>query len=162
MIRAARSRHRVMVVGLALVVPVLTVAGLMLRQSIPVTDGTFPRGAASGGESYEMLGEQTVGEELPIRVSWLREPGSRERRAVALTLEGPLERPDLLVYWDDGPGDGSALSEAAWLLGRVGGRREVVWKVPEPVTAGRLVFYSTAWKAVVGSVSPPATWTGVP
>lgn len=161
MIRAARSRHRVMVVALALVVPVLFAAGLMLRQPIPVTEVTSPRGAASGGESYEVLGEQTVGEELPVRVSWLRELGSGARRAVGLTLEGPLKRPDLLLYWDDGAGDGTTLSEAARLLGRIGGRQEVVWQVPEP-HSGSLVFYSTAWKEVVGSLSPPAGWSDAP
>lgn len=148
-----------MVVALALVVPVLFVTGLMLRQPIPVTEATPSRGATSGGEGLEVLGAQTVGEELPIRVTWLRASGSDGRRAVGLALEGPLERPDLLVYWDDGSGEGSALSEAARLLGRVGGRHEVVWEVPGSGTGGRLVFYSTAWKEVAGSVLPPAGWS---
>ena len=160
--RAARSRHRVMIVALALVVPVLFVAGLMLRQSIPIAEAAPSRGRASDSEGLEVLGEQTVGEELPIRVSWLRAAGPGARRAVGLALEGPLKRPDLLVYWDDDSGDGSALSEAARLLGRVGGRREVVWEVPQPGDGGRLVFYSTAWKAVAGSVSPPPGWSDAP
>ena len=76
-------------------------------------------------------------------------------------MEGPLKRPDLLLYWDDGSGDGTAPSEAARLLGRVGGRQEVVWQVPEPASGG-LMFYSTAWKEVVGSLSPPAGWSDAP
>jgi hypothetical protein len=150
-----------MVAALALVVPVLFAAGLMLRQPIPVMEVSSARGAASGGERYEVLGEQRVGEELPIRVRWLRESGSGARRAVGLTLEGALKRPDLLLYWDDGSSDGAVLSEAARLLGRVGGRQEVVWQVPEP-DSGALVFYSTAWKEVVGSLSPPAGWNDAP
>jgi hypothetical protein len=132
----------------------------MLRQSIPVTEAAASRAAASGGEGFELLGQQAVGDPLPIRVGWLRDPGPPARRAVRLSLEGPLKRPDLLVYWDAASGDGGTLSESARLLGRVGGRHEVVWEVPEAV--GRLAFYSTAWREVAGSVTPPAAWSDAP
>jgi hypothetical protein len=151
-----------MVVALALVVPALLVAGLALRQSIPVGDVASSRGAAGGGRGFEVLDEQPVGAELPIGVSWLRESGPGARRAVRLVLEGPLKRPDLLVYWDDDSGDAGAVSQAARLLGRVGGRQEVLWEVTERGPGGRLVFYSTAWKEVTGSVSPPAGWSDAP
>ena len=135
MIRAARSRHRIMIVALALVVPPLFIAGLMLRQPIPVTEA---------GPSTRLSEGQTI-DELPIRVSW---PG---RRTVRLTLDGPLLQPDLLAYWGEEPLD------AARLLGPVGGGHAVEWQLPP--TDGKLLIYSTAWKRVVGSASPPTGWS---
>jgi hypothetical protein len=148
-----------MVVALALIVPPLFIAGLTLRQPIPRTAAAVPQGAASAAEGFELLGEELVGEELPIRVRWLRAAGPGERRAVGLTLEEPLKLPDLLVYWEDAPGAEGELSDAARLLGRVGGRLEVWWEVPGAGADGRLVFFSTAWQQVAGSVAPPAGWS---
>jgi hypothetical protein len=152
-----------MILALAGIVPVLVVAGLALRQSIPLTEDVTPsRSASSRGESFETLGEQAVGQALPIRVSWMRATRPPARYAVAIAVEAPLERPDLLVYWDEDPVDGDSPSEDARLLGRVGGRREAWWEVSEPGRGGRLVFYSTAWNEIAGSISPPEGWTDAP
>ena len=156
MIRSARKRHRAMIVTLAVVAPLLFLAGLSVRQSVPAVQDPTVRKDASGRGDLESLREEAAPGELPIRVAWLRETGTG--RMVGLELTGPLKRPDLLVYWDDLPAADGALSDEARLLGRAGDRLHVVWEVPTPDASGRLVFYSTAWNEVVGSLSPPTEW----
>ena len=162
MIRSLRARHRSMIVTLAVITPVLFVAGLTVRQSFPPMEHSQVQGAASGHRDLEVIREDAVPGELPIRVSWLVASGAGARRAVGFELVGPVKLPDLLVYWDDLPGDEGDLSEGARLLGRIGGRRHVIWEVPVPSDTGRLVFYSTAWKEVTGAVAPPAEWSASP
>lgn len=159
--RSLRRRHRTMIVALAVVAPALFVAGLSVRQSIPHTAGSPVRHATSDS-LLVAVGEETVSDELPIRVRWLRTRGAAARHAVGLELLGPLKQPDLLVYWDEGADAGSEPSDTARLLGRVGERLEVVWEVPDPDSTGRLVFYSTAWKELSGSVEPPSGWGVTP
>ena len=160
--RSLRKRHRAMFVTLAVVTPLLFVAGLAVRQSVPAVQDPRVQRAQAGHGDLELLGEDTAPDGLPIRVSWLRAAGAGRRREVGLELVGPVKRPDLLVYWDDHPGDGGELSEEARLLGRIGERLQVNWEVPTPSSAGRLVFYSPAWRKSLGSLAPPAEWSATP
>jgi hypothetical protein len=160
--RSLRKRHRAMFITLAVIVPLLFLAGLGVRQSIPaVQDPTVPP-AARGRGDLEVLREDAAPGELPIRVAWLRAPGAGTQRMVGLELDGPVKQPDLLVYWDEHQGGGSDPSEEARLLGRVGDRLQIVWNVPQPSSSGRLVFYSAAWKESAGSMTPPPEWSALP
>jgi hypothetical protein len=159
MIRPLRVRHRTMMIALAVIVPALFVAGLTARQAVPrIVESPVGQQAASY-ESFEVVGrDERAWGELPIRTIWLRGPSAAAPRAVSLEVDGPLKRPDLLVYWDDRSSDAGELSDGARLLGRLGGRRHVTWDVPAPSGSGRLVLYSTAWKQVVASAVPPPDW----
>lgn len=153
MIRPLRARHRALTIALAVVVPALFAAGLSVRQRVPRSADSPIGQFASSHEGFEEVArDERAWGELPIRTIWLRGPGAAAPRAVSLELAGALERPDLLVYWDDGPA-ADELSEGARLLGRLGGGRRITLDVPS--APGRLLLYSTAWKEVVATAAAP-------
>jgi len=162
MIRPLRVRHRSMIVALAVLAPVLFVAGLLARQTVPAMSDSVVDTQTPGHERLEVVGmaAPSLGE-LPIRTLWLKASDDTTRRAVTLELTGPTRHPDLLVYWTAEPGDG-ALSDEALLLGRLGDRRSVTWDIPDSGSSGRLVLYSSAWDEVVASVEPPQDWRAQP
>jgi len=155
MIRPLRGLHRSVITVLAVLTPLVFVLGLLARQSIPHVE--VPPTSAPGIDlrGLELIREDAAPDDLPIRVRWLGSADAAGTRAVQLELTGAVKLPDLLVYWEYAPGADGTLSDRARLLGRVGGRRQVTWAVPEPAGSGWLVFYSGAWKVVAGTATPP-------
>jgi len=163
MIRTLRVRHRTMIVALAVIAPVLFVAGLIARQAVPVMPDSAVAAGLPEDDVFEVVGrDDAAWGELPVRTIWLRASGDDMRRAVTLELTGPIKRPDLLVYWDDSANDGGVLSDQAHLLGRIGGRRSVTWHVPVRSESGRLLLYSSGWREIVASAIPPQAWRVLP
>jgi hypothetical protein len=159
MIRPLRVRHRRIIAVLAVVTPLLFVAGLLARRPIPATIDLAIGTTVEDHPGHEVLSrDDDAWGGLPILTEWLRAPGDPAGDpAVSLELTGPLKQPDLLLYWDASPREGG-LSDEARLLGPVGGRRRDAWDVPASDRPGRLVLYSLAHGEVVATAAPPDGW----
>ena len=157
MIRPLRSRHRAIIAVLAVVVPLVFVLGLLARQPIPAVNETTTavRPTLPAG-----LVEVSVSDDawagLPVRTTWLEDGGVPPRRAVKLELLEELGRPDLLVYWSEGPAPGDALPGDALLLGAIADGQARAWTLPGAAGGdGRLILYSLARHEVVGVAEAP-------
>jgi hypothetical protein len=124
MIRPLRRAHRAVVTTLAVLLPVLVVAGLAARREVPASM-----------ESMRLSPRPATREE--------------ETPGVIVRWEKRLERlpaPDVLVYWSREPVAGSELPRDAVLLGRF-----VPGVLPRPASrsAGYLILYSLARREVL-------------
>lgn len=155
MIRPLRIRHRRTIVALSGLVPLLFVAGLLVRGPIPrmeiVPGGTPARppvGAVVTARSDDSWAE------LAIRTTWYREEAT-SRRWVRLEILDELKRPDLLVYWSASR-SGATLPDDAVLLGGIADGGTGSWPLPTgKETGGVLLLYSLADAEVVGSADVP-------
>lgn len=167
MIRPLRARHRRVVTVLAVLVPVVFVAGLLARQPVPAEDD-LPRSVRPATpERWTAIEIDDVAwGDLALRTIWLAGPepvaeGPRQRGVKLRFLEDP-RIPDLLVYWAP-TAEGRALSLEAHLLGAIGDRQERSWRLPPGAAGGGvLVLYSLARQEVVGTARVPAVRGGGP
>lgn len=158
MIRPLRSRHRTMMVGLAIVVPILFVAGLSVRQATPVMD--LPHPGARPTEPATPLGTQ-AGNLLDggvVSVRWFAQ-GSTTRLRIELAEAASL--PEVLVYWTLDRTEGlDVLPHGSRLIGSLHGNMTGLLDLPVEVSSdspGRLVFYILSRASVLGSLElrPP-------
>ena len=152
MIRPLRRRHRVIVSGLAVGLPLAFLAGVAARKPVPVT-ATLPAALAIPAHEFGRVvwTKLDLWPGQRISTSLRRDPAG----SVAVDLMSrDLVKPDVLVYWAAGqaaPVEG--LPEAAQLLG-------ALWNgVPLPIPAeargeaGRFMLYSLADREVVAASS---------
>ena len=160
MIRPLRARHRRMMTVLAVVVPVVFVAGLLARQPVPAVDelpGTV-RPAVPEGFTEAAVDDAAWGG-LALRTTWMVGPATAEggppARGVTLTFLVDPRLPDLLVYWA-AESEGASLALDAHLLGTIGDLQERSWVLPGDASdGGVLVLYSLARQEVVATAAVP-------
>lgn len=147
-----------MLTVLAIVVPVVFIAGLTARKSPPVVD-KVPTPLLDDLPKYRELVHAvegvTIGDvEYTMRFYGI--PSDPTRMALELEPAGQagVNAPDVLVYWQEGPVDQDSESrEGRYLLGRLAGRQARRFALPEPVATagGQLLFYSLARQEYVGT-----------
>jgi hypothetical protein len=147
-----RALHRRLALTLALVVPVLAIAGLLLRP------GQLPADAQAAvlmdGSALPQLlaeAERPFGE-LPIRLS-LR-AGDGDQRQVELEIDRDLELPNLLIYWIPEAG---SFPEGSIYLGAVWGPGTRRYTIDRELLdrGGDLLLYSLTHQTRVAAAAVP-------
>lgn len=147
-----RARHRTITTALAVIVPVVFVAGLAARPGkidtveplpalhAPLTDYTIVRA------EYEAV--NIAGGAVDVR--FLQGPGDPLRFAVEFMPTSAPRAPDLHVYWTPQTEPADELPEVAILVGTLAGIQPRRFVLPEIAgrTRGRIVFYSLAHRSL--------------
>lgn len=146
MIRPLRQRHRITILVLAVVLPVLFAAGLVSRDA-HILAGTLAPELSTRGDGFELVREE---QGLWTTLQVTTRLGRRgETWVCELEPRHPLQQPDLLVYWCPGPVTGE-LTGDSFLLGGLGdGRRRFELPAEFGRLAGHLTLYSLGHGEVV-------------
>ena len=152
MIRRLRARHRVMIVLLTPLLPVILLVALAGRSPVPQTG--FPRELMNQVDpSLVPVGaEWTLLESPRIQARFLARQGDSTPSAIALDPVQQPTLPDLLLYWAESAGDSTTLPADALLLGPLEARRPL--KLPAS-NRGYLILYSLAHRERVGFAELP-------
>jgi hypothetical protein len=147
MIRSHRNAHRAVFAVLAVAIPVLLLAGIELRPTVPPVSEDEDLFIDAG------FAPAQVGEEIEVGIDGLRFAlaGLDDARAVSIRPLEVIAKPDLLVYWTaraagDGAGDDLAdRLDDATLVGSLSGRSRRVLRLPEGADGGSLLVYSLGY-----------------
>lgn len=141
---------------LAVVVPLLFVAGLLVREPAPEPNASVPGSAVQSPEDYpvEIRGATAFAEEPGIMYRIVATEASENQYAVELSSLDPLRLPALLVYWmpdpasqAEGPPDESVLLGSWAVTGRG------VFDLPDSdhASSGALMLYSLSQQRVLAT-----------
>jgi hypothetical protein len=157
MIRRLRARHRVMIVLLTPILPVILLIALVGRSPVPPTG--LPRELMDQGDpSLVPVGsEWTLLQSPKIRARFLAQQGDSTPSAVLLNQIQQPTPPDLLLYWAETAGDSTTLPADALLLGPLEAGKQL--KLPA-ANRGYLILYSLAHRERVGFAKLPLIRTG--
>ncbi len=152
MIQSLREKHRVTMIGLALLLPVIFVSGLLVRQTIPVS-ARLPvaRPEDAPGQFVVIRDEAALWKDQAIRTRLLKPASDATKVLLELTpLRDPGE-PDVLVYWSEQKPETDRVAERALLLGSLNGAQPARFVLPEQATTGNgyLMLYSLAHRRVI-------------
>jgi hypothetical protein len=164
MTRSHRIAHRWISVALALLIPVLLLAGIGLRPTVPPvsTDETLFRvdGFAVDTDQNEV---EIAGEGLRFGLTRLE-----DGRSVVIRPLEIIAKPDLLVYWSErapSPNEdqGARIADAA-LVGSLSGRSSRVLTLPQGSSGraggGYLLVYSLGHGQLLADLSLPIAGPG--
>jgi hypothetical protein len=145
MIRPLRQRHRLMLLGLSVALPLLFGAGLLARKAPAVMEALPATGRVPEAGAYPLVVAEREADSLAVQIR-LRADGRPARRlALELMPRQYLKEPDLLVYWH--PGTASDVSPSGgYLLGAMDGARARIFALPDTArhTNGTVIFYTLA------------------
>ena len=147
MIRRLRARHRVMIVLLTPILPVILLIALVGRSPVPPTG--LPRELMDQGDpSLVPVGsEWTLLKSPRIQARFLARQGDSTPSAIALDHVEQPTPPDLLLYWAETAGDSTTLPADALLLGPLEAGKQL--RLPAS-NRGYLILYSLAHRERVG------------
>ena len=156
MILSLRKRHRCMVTGLGIFLPIAFVTGIAARKPVPAMN-SLPPGlvpAAVGYESQEWQRTDLFAKST-IQVTLLRDRAKMGRFAVELSVTRDFVKPDLLVYWAArGSGVTDTLPDNAILLGVLSPTVALPLPANTAPAGGVLVLYSLADQQVIEMSKP--------
>jgi len=147
MIRRLRARHRVMMVLLTPILPVVLLVALVGRSPVPPTG--LPRELADPRDPtlVPVGSEWTLLQSPRIQARFLARQGDSTPSAVTLDQIQQPTPPDLLIYWAETAGDSTTLPADAVLLGPLEAGKQL--KLPAS-NRGYLILYSLAHRERVG------------
>lgn len=157
MISPLRRRHRRVMLGLALLLPLAFAAALASRPAQPIEDAMAEVLAeretiAAFAPGFERA---RLSDELPIAIA----VGDTASGALAARIDSrdTASVPDALVYWSAAPSRGPELPARSYLLGAVPENDVRVLALPEVARAGggRVLVWSAGWQRVVGELELP-------
>ncbi|MEO1123748.1 MAG: hypothetical protein AAFX95_06670 [Cyanobacteria bacterium J06639_16] len=165
MILEERRVHFYAFSGLAVVLPIVFITGLVLRPnydavSNEATTDLFAQAGFATGDAGEAIASDT----LSLKGITLTAESTRSSEgAVILTLQ-PQRDPevaDLLVYWMAGEGEPETIDADVVLLGQLAGTARRQFELPAGIQgqAGQLVFYSQGQQQVIGTAPLSAEMT---
>ena len=157
--RKLRNRHRVMWTGLAVIVPLLFIAGLAVRPSTPLND-ELPSVRPSATE-FPVLVASAGAHSGYAEFAWelRRSDTDPSRQAIALEPWAPSISPgaDALLYWSrNNPDNGAWPAGETYLLGALAGPQKRLFELPPAAAGGNgyLVIYSMTANRVLGPSLP--------
>ena len=154
MIRPLRTRHRVMVTVLAVTLPVLFVAGLLVRKP-PAEMEAIPEALQPSSATYSTLLSETpdLWGELAIVTRLHADGDPASRLAVELHPEAYIKTPDVLVYWHTEATAEDVVPDGAYLLGALAGAQARRFALPDTALAtdGHLILYSLAHQQTIAT-----------
>ena len=175
MILSLRRRHRVMMLSLALILPIAFVAGLVVRQPIPITKDLPISSTLLSSEDWQLCFEKDdlwstsrrpslsrsslPMPSLPITTRLYTNRQSSTQLAMELQPRDDLKTPDILVYCHSAFSSGAGqLPERAQLLGTLAGAEKRWFILPaaasEQETA--IILYSLAQQKIIAETKLPA------
>lgn len=158
MIRSLRRRHRVMTTAIAIILPLLFMAGIAARKAIPRME--IPPALAPAEEKFSELifRKSNFWPELDIAARVFADSIPPSRLAVELHPQRYLKIPDILVYWSETPASaGDKMPESAYLIGTLAGTEQRRFPLPPAAldSDGTLILYSLAQQKVIGIAALP-------
>ena len=156
MILRLRQSHRIVVFALGVVLPMALIAGVALREQVPVVDPLPVALVAPQKFTIQVWQRGDLFGKEPVNVCWLSDGNAEGVRALNFSTGKNFVKPDLLVYWTtNAPGD--LLPGNAILLGGFGA---AALRIPAGIMGwqGVLVLYSLA-DGVMVDVSQPVRLT---
>lgn len=164
MIRSRRKAHRVAFCLLAVGLPALLIAALLVRPQWPASRtplasaAGYGAAAAASGRRFEARVGKLVFDLAPVRGA------KRGYLALDVTPRGLLLAPDVLVYWTPAIGDAAkgGLAADTLLVGSLAGRatRRLVLPVRVRQVRGSLQLYSLAHGRVLAAIALKPQWLG--
>ena len=151
MIAPHRSRHRVVFILLALLLPAGFVMALAARPELP-TSTEIPLAADERVETGVLVDESDALLDGALVLRVFRGEARRSLPILELEPAGELTLPDALIYWTAGTAT-DALPEDARLVGTIGGLRARRLRLPVEVRDGpsAIVLYSLAHDGILAS-----------
>ncbi|NEP61712.1 MAG: hypothetical protein F6K31_32965 [Symploca sp. SIO2G7] len=162
MISSRRKAHFYTVAILSGVLPLVFLAGLLWRPSIPTVDETTDKlFAAANFSSQEDANRVIASEILSVNnIEVLAETSKSAGGAIFLELEPTeaLQFSNILVYWSAGESASDTVDKKAILLGQLSGssRRQFPVSSAMQDKPGYLLFYSRSQDQAIGSTSLPS------
>lgn len=162
MIHPLRRRHLWMTTAIAIILPVVFVAGLAVRKPIPATENAPSALMAPPAVSFSHLlfEKSDLWADLKITTRVYADQQPAERLAVELHPQDYLKIPDLLVYWHPQPSiQTDKLPDDAYLLGALAGTQKRRFILPEPAMTqdGSLILYSLAHQKIIAATTLPTS-----
>ena len=146
MIRPLRQRHRHMIVGLGVFLPLAFAAGIVARKPVPGMT-SLPKELAVSLREFAVTEWERADlfTKTPIQVRLLRERTGVGRFAVGFSAPKNFAKPDLIVYWVAGISNlTETVPDTARLLGAFHSSSPLPLPVEAVASSGMLVFYSLA------------------
>ena len=170
MILSRRETHFYAAIALACVLPLVFLAGLIWRPSIPtVVDDLAPEGGQAIDELFTAAnfvsvdpGDVLASETLAVTGnSLLAETVKGADNGLSLILQPaePFSFSNVLVYWTPGDNAPEAVNDSAVLLGQLSGASRRQFAIPTSIQGqpGHLLFYSRGQETAIASVPIPLT-----
>jgi hypothetical protein len=165
MIQALRRRHRRIITGLAVVLPLAFSAGLVMRRPQPVMPA-IPSPLLPSAPAFTkiLLEKNDLWRGLEIRTRVYVDHDPPRRVLVELQPQNEIVSPDLLVYWHEGESSSeNHPPENSYLLGALAGKRPGRFVLPEAALLrdGQLILYSLGHQQILAA-TPLPTFTLLP
>jgi hypothetical protein len=151
MIRPLRQRHRRIVVGFGILLPIAFATGIVARKPVPVV-ASLPAALIQPSSAFAAAewGRSDLFARTHFKVQLRRENAGSRRLAVEFFAGSNFVKPDLIVYWI--AGDASitdSVPDSAQLLG--GFVQAEALPLPEDAATrgGRLMLYSLADQEII-------------
>lgn len=170
MILSRRETHFYTALALAGILPIVFLAGLIWRPSIPtVADDLAPDGGQAIDELFtaanfapEDAAKSLASETLEVNGNLILAEtvgGSGGDVALLLNPTAPLAFSNVLVYWTPGDTAPETVDDTAILLGQLSGASRRQFTVPPAAQgqSGHLLFYSRGQDVAIAAVPLPQT-----
>ena len=164
MIQSLRHRHRLTIMMLTVLLPLIFVCGLLARKAAPVS-ARLPviRLDQSPGQFVVIRDEPALWKDQSIKTRLLKPGNDATKVLLELTpLRDPGE-PDVLVYVSEEKPADDRVADRALLLGSLNGAHPVRFVMPDKFAAStiHLILYSLAHHKVIATaeLSPLPTRT---
>ncbi|PZD73608.1 hypothetical protein C1752_01913 [Acaryochloris thomasi RCC1774] len=156
MILARRQAHFYAAIALACALPVVFLAGLLLRPAIPTVDESVDElfAIANFPNKTEAIDSAILSaENVRIRAEIINDS---ESKFLDLQPVDNLQSADVLVYWQAGEAparDAQTVDSSAVLLGQLSGNRRRRFRLPTEIQGqqGHLLLYSRGQKTLVAT-----------
>jgi hypothetical protein len=148
--------------GITIVLPIVFVAGLVVRKPIPATENIPAASMAPSSVAFtHLLFEKTdLWPDLKITTRVYADQQPAEHLAVELHPQDYLKTPDMLIYWHLQPSIQTyKLPDDAYLLGALVGTQKLRSILPEPAITidGSLMLYSLAHQKIIAAITLPTS-----
>lgn len=156
MILARRKVHFYAAIALACTLPIVFLAALLMRPSIPTVDESVDElfAIANYPNTTEVIDSATLSaEDVKIRSEITR---ASQTTFLDLQPVDPLQYADVLVYWqasEPPAGEAQTVGDSAVLLGRLSESRRRRFRLPTEIQGqqGHLILYSRGQKTLIAT-----------
>lgn len=151
MTRSHRSRHRIFIIVLTMVVPVGFVAGILGRKAIPENPTPLALNEIPNSISSATVIFESIWSNHTISTQVFTVQDSSTKYFLQLEPENYLQYPELLLYWHQKESDSNIIFLDAYLLGRLENSGKSIFSLPPECAEsdGYLTIYSPARQAIV-------------
>lgn len=158
MIRPLRQRHRIIISVIAVLLPIVFMAGIAARKTIP--DMEIPAAIAQPQPDFPRLVFEKDGfwPALEVTVRVFADSIPPANLAVELQPQNYIKMPDILIYWSASqPASSEQLPETAYLVGTLSGLGKRRFLLPSSAieSDGTLILYSLARQEMIAAENLP-------